>query len=254
MVIIAGPCVVENLEATLKGMLDVFNQHGHPTEFYFKSSCVKDNRTRPANYRGNFEENLEHLLEIKKKFHVEVCTDFHSVEQIEKYGEGVDLIQIPAFLARQNSILEAAATVRKKIHIKKPQHMSPQDTVIPMRFLTKMNPSDIFITDRGTCFGYDKLIFDPRHIFIIKKFTNAKVLVDITHMNKNYSPFISPSYIYSFSLGASAIVSGADGLFMEVSSNSLKASCDADTQMPLGVFKKYYRFFKKLEEFYNAPL
>lgn len=238
MIIIAGPCIIENyeiLEQTVKILLDAIKDK--EIDFYFKSSYAKDNRTKIENFHGYGPEmGINFLVTLKKEYGVKICTDFHSAQEIKDYGHKVDMIQIPAYLGQQTSILKAAALQNKKIHLKKPQFLSPNNIQQPVQKLLNMrvDPKDIIVSDRGTLFGYEQLIMDPRHIPIMKEFS-SNVLFDITHPNKKY---ISRSNNNSFILGKTAMVSGADGLFFETHPDPMKALCDADTQLPLAMAER----------------
>jgi len=129
MILIAGPCVIENydmLEKTVEGILESI--HNLDIDFYFKASIQKDNRTKTKNYQGmhSFLNGIHILNHVKQKYNVKTCTDFHNVEQIETFGHFVDLIQIPAFLVRQVRMLKKIGNIitksEIKIHIKKPQY------------------------------------------------------------------------------------------------------------------------------------
>lgn len=213
-------------------------------DFYFKASCIKDNRTKKGNYRGpGFEHGMAIFETIKQKYEVKITTDFHSVDQIDIWGRNVDVIQIPAFLSRQSSILEAAAKTGKIVHVKKAQFMSPEDIQQPVRILEESGVKNIFVTDRGTQFGYDDWMMDPRHVPIMKMYTNDqhKVLVDITHPNK-YKNF-NLNYQFAESIGLAYLAAGADGVFIETHPNCSDASCDANTMIQ-GV--RFESLFNKL--------
>jgi len=254
MIIICGPCVIENLDALQKDAELIFEEVNkyHIIDFYFKASCLKENRTRINNYRGlGFEVGIEQLLRIKAKYGVQITTDFHTPQQITEYGSYVDLIQIPAFLAMQTSLIEEAVKTRKTIHIKKPQWLPPHNSFKPVTKAKELRyGTEVFITDRGTSFGYGNVIFDPRHIKSMKLSSNAdKILVDITHL-QNHSKIYDREY--SEVVGLAAIAAGADGLFMESTFNPLEASCDSDSMINIDLLSSYLKKFVKLYEFINA--
>jgi len=242
MILIAGPCVIEDyitLEKTLEEILEVIE--GKDIEFFFKVSAIKDNRTKSEKYRSvySFFDGLRFLRDVGRKHNVKICTDFHNVEQIEKYSQYVDMVQIPAFLCRQVSLLEAAAVIRfdKVIQIKKMQSMPPNDIQIPINIIkNKYSDRRIIVVDRGTSFGYNQLMFDPRHIPIMKMYSN-EVLVDITHMNKYYSRWYSNKFDFPGVLARSSMAAGADGLFIETHTCPSEAMCDVNTQLTSEQFK-----------------
>jgi len=254
MTLIAGPCVIESyeiLEETAQELLRLTKYKA--IDFYFKSSWKKDNRTKLQNYRGvSLRIAINYFSKLKEKYPtLKICTDFHNDFQVQMaedfIKEYIDVIQIPAFLARQNSLLATvASTFNKKVHIKKPQFMDPVDIDQSINMLTNIGVSlnDIFVTDRGTCFGYDNLILDVRHIPIMKNY-NTKVLVDITHPNKNYFDFHEQANKYSEILGLSSLISGADGLFLETHPNPPISQCDGLTMLPLKNMGKLIDYFLK---------
>jgi 2-dehydro-3-deoxyphosphooctonate aldolase (KDO 8-P synthase) len=243
MILIAGPCVIEDfitLDQTLQGMLDVIQ--GKDIEFYFKASALKDNRTKTDNYRSvqTFFAGLRFLRDLGKTYNIKICTDFHTVEQVKQYSQYVDMIQIPAFLSRQVSLLEAVGDYGrdKVILIKKMQSMSPKDIQIPVNIIkNRDNKKRIIVADRGTAFGYNDLMFDPRHIPLMKG-SGCETIVDITHMNKYYSRWYWERNDFAGILARSSMAAGADGLFMETHTCPSEAMCDANTQLTLDQFKK----------------
>ena len=249
MFLIAGPCVIEPMfieqtASAMKSVLDDFPE----ISFYFKSSCIKDNRTRSGNYRGpGFEKGIEILQKIQKKYDWNITTDFHNEEQIKLYGPEVDMIQIPAFLAQQTSILEMAAKVGTLINVKKPQMMLPTEVNIISNILKDAGAQIIFITDRGTFSGGKHLYMDPRHYDIMRMFSVVNILADITHPNKFYLGNM-PLNLTRI-LGRSAIVSGADGIFMEVHYSPNVAFCDATTQISTKSFRNLLNDFTALERY-----
>ena len=241
MILICGPCVIESYELLDEVMYRLIEINKH-FDFYFKASCIKDNRTKLTNFRGvGFELGIKYLTKIKNKYNVKITTDFHSEEQIEKYSNYVDLIQIPAFLARQSSLLVAASKTNKKLHVKKPQLLGCDECD---QISNKVDESNIILCDRGTSFGYKHVMFDPRHIQFMKKHYSSDSIVDITHPNKHWN-----DYSYAFSIGESAIISGADGVFLETHPRPEKALCDAETMIPLNEVNSYLINLKKIYDF-----
>jgi len=234
MILICGPCVIEDPEKlfiTAKKINDVI-KNIKDIDFYFKASCIKDNRTKLENYYGpGFEDGLAALEDISTSFNIKITTDFHSVDQINHYAYRVDLIQIPAFLAMQTSIIEAAVKRDLPIHIKKPQHLNPFKIGQIVTKVFELNKdAELIIGDRGTSFGFDYLIMDPRFIRVMKGKTpyKFKVVTDITHPNKYWN-----NYTYAYDLAKSSIACGSDGLFIECHTDPDNALCDADTQLPI---------------------
>ena len=256
MILICGPCVIddfESLDNDAKRISAIVDKYRN-IEFFFKASCVKNNRTNINNYYGpDFETGIKYLTEIKARYGIKITTDFHTEEQIRKYAHAVDLIQIPAFLAMQTSLVNEAVKIGKDIHIKKPQWLPPYEVHKPISKVKDQNPDiRVFITDRGTTFGYGNVMFDPRHIKLMKQTSQCdKVLVDITHL-QNHSP------IYHWDdakeVGSAALAAGADGLFMESTAFPEKAKCDGDCMIPTHELGKYIKHFVGLHEFSQAEL
>jgi len=253
MILICGPCVIDtygtlyNDAKVIKSIVDKYPS----VDFYFKSSCIKDNRSNLKNYYGpGFEDGTRYLSMLKSELGIKITTDFHTQEQIKEYGHTVDLIQIPAFLAMQTSLISEASKVGKPIHIKKPQWLPPYDVSKPIsKVLGQGGNIEVFITDRGTTFGYGDVIFDPRHIKAMKDSSKCdKALVDITHL-QNHSKIYNR--YYAEQVGAAAIAAGADGLFIEATIDPDKAKCDADSVLPIIVLEKYLEKFVKLYRFIN---
>jgi len=243
MILICGPCVIETFEklkADVEAILDAIGNQN--IDLYFKSSCIKDNRSNLKNFYGpGFDIGLSYLKKIREIYNIKITTDFHTVEQIEKYGNIVDLIQIPAFLSMQTGLVTAAAKTGNNIHIKKAQWLPPYDVHKPINKILNFNNSKIFITDRGTTFGYGNVVFDPRHIRLMKD--NSKcyaVLADITHL-QNHSEIYDRTYAKD--VGLAALAAGADGIFMEATTNPEDARCDSDAMIPTSDLDMYIKSF-----------
>lgn len=243
MIVIAGPCVVESLDSLKRiafGIKSVISKY-KDLDFYFKASCKKDNRTSVKNYCGvGFLQGIDFLKQIKNEFNFKITTDFHCDKDVAAFGKDVDLIQIPAFLCCQTSLLRDVLVCGKPIHIKKGQFLGPKEFVNSSVKKYKElwdNADKLIITDRGTCFGYNMLIMDPRHVLYMKE-SGAKVLVDVTHPNKNYIEKRKDRWRKSNILATSYIASGADGFFAEIHENPSAALCDSETMITIPEFEK----------------
>lgn len=255
MKLIAGPCVVEDYE-----ILDKTAQYlcsaieGKKIDFYFKSSAIKDNRTKIEKYQGvGMHEGISNLIDIGRKYDVKITTDFHTEIDIMRYGSYVDLIQIPAYLAQQTSLIEAASKIHKPIHIKKPQFLGPIEAAQPYNKLMDLGfDEQVFLTDRGTMFGYNMTMMDPRHIPLLKSH-GPKVLVDVTHPNKNYPTGndIDYKFFNALILARSAIVSGADGIFLETHPDCTSAKCDAGTMISAQDIEEFVQDIYSLWKYIN---
>lgn len=252
MILICGPCVIDNLRDLKVDACEISaTMEKHPDiDFYFKASCIKDNRTSLKNYYGSgFTIGIQYLEEVKKEYGMKITTDFHTVEQLDVYGHRVDLIQIPAFLAMQTSLINAAVKIGKPIHIKKPQWLPPYDVKKPVsKVKEQKKDTPVFMTDRGTTFGYGSVMVDSRHIKMMKTSGCDKVIVDITHP-QNHSDVFSADYAEQ--LGMASLAAGADGLFIESTYNPAVAKCDGDSMIPTGQLYHYINKFAKLYRFLN---
>lgn len=243
MIIVAGPCTWEThstLEITLERLLEIMSDK--EIDFYFKASFLKDNRTKARSFQGPGAERLEEFLRLKDTYRVKLCTDFHNPEMIREYSKEVDLIQIPAFLSKQTSLLREAGLTNKKVNIKRGQFVSPEEIKESVK-KTECN-NEVFLTERGTVFGYDEYFVDPRNVLSMKRSAD-KVLADITHPTKNHSKRNNSNNEEILNLGSSMIAAGVDGLFIETQYDASMAKCDGDTMLDIQYLPLY------LEKFYN---
>jgi len=190
MILIAGPCVIESKEQIFK-IADYLKKYIGKYDFYFKASFDKANRTSLDSYRGpGIEKGLEILNEVKQKYGYKILTDVHETWQVKKAAEVADVLQIPAFLCRQTDLLVEAAKTDKIVNIKKGQFMNPADMkysvlkVLKTRGYDKANyetskKAGVWLTERGTTFGYGNLVVDMRSLYIMREF--APVIFDATH-------------------------------------------------------------------------
>ncbi len=237
-IIIAGPCVVESEEmlhetaAHLKGICEQFAD----VELYFKASYRKANRTSYDSFIGVGDlRALQWLADIKIKYNLPILTDIHSPAEAEIAAEYVDVLQIPAFLARQTDLLIAAAKTNKKINIKKAQFMAANDMEKAAKKVAENGNSQIWLTERGTFFGYHDLVVDFRSLISMQKFSYP-VIYDATHSVQQPSIGAqsggNPEYIPALALAA--VAAGINGIFFETHPNPSVAKSDAATQLPLG--------------------
>lgn len=252
-IFIAGPCVIEGRKATydiaayLKELFFKFNFF-----FIFKASFDKANRTSLYSYRGpGLAKGIKILEEIKKKLKLPILTDVHCPHQV-KYLKGVvDVIQIPAFLCRQTDLVVEAAKTAKFVNIKKGQFLSPWDIKHIIDKATSTGNRNIFITERGTCFGYNNLVVDFRSFFIMKKF-GYPVIFDATHSLQRPSQrkgISGGDREFVFPLLRAAVAAGVDGLFMEVHPQPKTALSDKYTSYPLGKLKEILSWVERVRKF-----
>lgn len=235
--LIAGPCVIESEEL----VMEVADEIKRITdklkiEYIFKSSFDKANRTSIYSFRGpGLNKGLEILEKVKNKFELKVLTDIHEPYQAEPISKVADIIQIPAFLCRQTDLLVAAAKTGKEINVKKAQFLAPWDMKNVINKIVESGNDKIYLTERGTFFGYNNLVVDMTSIIEMKKF-GYPVIFDATHSvqkpgGKGDSTGGNREYIKY--LARAALSVGADGLFMEVHPNPDEALSDGPNMLPL---------------------
>ena len=227
--LIAGPCAIEGKDIALRiaeRLVDITSKFSIP--LVFKGSYRKANRTRLDSFTGIGDlEALNILGDIGSKFSIPVITDIHSSDEAKMAAEYVDIIQIPAFLARQTDILVSAAKTNKIINIKKGQFMSVDSMKYAVDKVVESGNQEVMITERGTQFGYNDLIVDFRGINELKKM--APTILDVTHsvQKPNQTSGVTggnPEYIES--LARAGIVNDVDGIFLETHTDPSKAKSD----------------------------
>jgi len=234
--LIAGPCVIESEEHAIRMaeiIKGVTRALGFP--FIFKASYDKANRTSIRSYRGpGIKEGLRILRKIKDDLQLPVLTDVHEVADVAKVAEVVDVLQIPAFLCRQTDLVVAAALSGRAVNIKKGQFVSPWDMRHAVEKCRQAGNSQVFLTERGTSFGYNNLVVDMRSLSIMRKF--APVVFDATHSvqlpsaqadDGSSAAAVSggqPEFIPV--LARAAVAAGVDGVFLEVHDRPKEAKSD----------------------------
>ena len=232
--LIAGPCVIESEEHAIRMaeiIKGVTKALGLP--FIFKASYDKANRTSIRSFRGpGLKEGLRILKKIKNEVQVPVLTDVHQAADVGVVAEVVDVLQIPAFLCRQTDLVVAAALSGRAVNIKKGQFVSPWDMRHAVEKCREAGNSQVFLTERGSSFGYNNLVVDMRSLAIMRKF--APVVFDATHSVQlpsaqadDHSPAVSggqPEFIPV--LARAAVAAGVDGVFLEVHDNPKVAKSD----------------------------
>ncbi len=253
-----GPCCLESLDLARKVAEHLKNNLNHDkVDFYFKGSFDKANRSSIDSYRGpGIEEGLKILETIKKEFEVETITDFHLPNQALVVSEVVDALQIPAFLCRQTDLIVAGAKASKEnnciLKIKKGQFLSPNDTKnIVEKASNFLEKDKIFLTERGTSFGYNNLIVDMTSFQTMKSF-GVRTIHDSTHCTQRPGALgksTGGAREFVIPLAKSAIAAGADGIFMEAHPDPSNALSDATTQMPLEKVPHLIHELVSLKEF-----
>lgn len=221
--------------------------------YVFKSSFDKANRSSIHSYRGpGMEEGLKIFAELKKTFGVKVITDVHEIHQAQPVAEVVDVIQLPAFLARQTDLVQAMAKTGAVINIKKPQFLSPgQMGNIVDKFIECGN-DQLILCDRGTNFGYDNLVVDTLGFSIMKKVSKgAPVILDATHALQCRDPFGAASggrRGQVAELSRAGLGVGIAGLFIESHPNPDQAKCDGPSALPLSKVEPFLAQMKALDD------
>jgi len=235
--VIAGPCVVESEDLLLRVGEEIkrLSEKFKEVEFVFKSSFDKANRSSIHSFRGHgLEYGLRALRRVKEELGLKITTDIHESWQAEPVAEVADIIQIPAFLCRQTDLLLAAAKTGKAVNVKKGQFLAPWDTKNVVEKLKFGGAKEIYLTERGTSFGYNNLVVDFRSLPIMKQW--AKVIYDATHSVQLPGGLGDKSggmREFIFPLLRAAVAVGCDGVFMETHPEPEKALSDAATQLPL---------------------
>ncbi|MFH2057820.1 MAG: 3-deoxy-8-phosphooctulonate synthase [Pseudomonadota bacterium] len=235
--LIAGPCVIENYDTCfliadyLKKLTDRLN-----IPFIFKASFDKANRTSVHSFRGpGFDEGLSILETIKKQLDISVISDIHLPDQAQKAAKVLDIIQIPAFLCRQTDLILAACNTGKPVNIKKGQFLSPYECKNILKKAEQTGNTDICITERGSCFGYNNLVVDFRSFAILNQM-GVPVVFDATHsvqLPGGASDSSAGERQFVPTLSKAAIAAGAGGLFIETHPEPDKALCDGPNSLPL---------------------
>ena len=249
--LIAGPCVIESREHSLKianAIQEITEKVGIP--FIFKNSFDKANRSAFSSYRGlGIDEGLSILSDVKTQTGIPVLTDIHEASQANSVADVVDVLQIPAYLCRQTDLLVAAAKTGKPVNVKKGQFLSPWDMKNVVEKLEISGCESILLTDRGTQFGYNNLVADMRAIPIMQKLGHP-VIFDATHSAQLPGGGTTTGGMREMipTLAKSAVAAGCDGIFMEVHDNVLEAKSDASTQWPLDKLASLLSELKAIKE------
>jgi len=239
--LISGPCVVESKDITFRtcdALKKITDKLRLP--FIFKSSYAKANRTSLKSFSSiGIDKALSILSDVKKEFDVPILTDVHSEIEVEIASEVADVIQIPAFLCRQTDLLEAAGESGRIVNIKKGQFVAPEDMKYAAEKVSSTKNNKIFLTERGSVFGYNNLVVDMRSLVIMKKF-GYPVIFDSTHSvqmpsKDNGVSGGNPEFIIPLSRAAAA--AGVDGFFIETHPEPSKALSDAGSMIKLNKMK-----------------
>jgi len=251
MVLFAGPCAAESYDICMETgtqVKKICEELG--VDYVFKASFDKANRTSSGSYRGpSVDMGLEILSMVRKDLKVPVVTDVHESQQCAEVAAVVDVLQIPAFLCRQTDLLVAAAQTGKPVKVKKGQFMAPEDMRYALDKVRGEGNKNVFLTERGTSFGYHNLVVDMRSLPIMRQY--APVVFDVTHSiqrpgglggksggDRQFAPYLAKA--------AAAV--GVDGFFIETHPQPEKALSDGPNMVPLGEMKG---FLKRIVDYWK---
>jgi len=237
LLLIAGPCVIESEETTFRAAEELKRIcSDNKVGFVFKSSFDKANRSSIGSFRGpGLDRGLRILSDVKAKYHIPVISDIHAVGEIAPAAEVLDALQVPAFLCRQTDLIVSASRAGKPVNIKKGQFLAPWDMKNIIDKFVSTGNTDLFITERGTSFGYNNLVVDFRGLPIMRSF-GYPVVFDVTHslqLPGGQGDRSGGQREFAEPLARAAAAVGVDGLFMEVHPEPDKALCDGPNMVRL---------------------
>jgi 2-dehydro-3-deoxyphosphooctonate aldolase (KDO 8-P synthase) len=250
-VLVAGPCVIESEQHTtdLAGRLvEIAKRAGVP--FVFKASYDKANRTSIRSFRGpGLDEGLRVLAGIKSRYNVPILTDIHEPAHARPAADVADVLQIPAFLARQTDLLVAAAKTGRVVNIKKGQFLAPDDMTHAVAKVVESGNPRVILTERGTSFGYHNLVVDMRALPIMRRL-GVPVIFDVTHslqlpgggdgVTAGLAQYIEP-------LASAGVAAGVDGVFLEVHEDPPRAKSDAQNALRLDALEPLLHRLKAID-------
>jgi 2-dehydro-3-deoxyphosphooctonate aldolase (KDO 8-P synthase) len=248
--LIAGPCVIESeshARMIAEQVAKIATDAGVP--YIFKASYDKANRSSIKSFRGpGMAEGLRILAKIKAELQLPILTDIHEASQAVPAAEVADILQIPAFLARQTDLLSAAAKTGRIINLKKAQFLSPWDMGNVAEKVASSGNSNIILTERGASFGYNNLVVDMRTFPILRKF-GYPVVYDVTHSvqlpgGQGQASGGQPEFIEP--LARAGVAAGVDGIFLETHENPAAALSDGPNALPLAQLSQLLSRLKAL--------
>lgn len=248
--LIAGPCVIEDEETTLEVALFLKEtSDAMDLPVIFKTSYDKANRTSVDSFRGlGVDKGLEIIQRVKEETGLPVLSDVHEIPEIEKAAEVLDVIQIPAFLCRQTSLILTAAQTGLPVNVKKGQFLSPWEMEPAIHKIISTGNRKLLITERGASFGYNNLVVDMRSIPIMKEF-GFPVVFDATHsvqLPGGSGTSSGGQREFVEYLSRAAVAAGANGVFMEVHPSPDSALCDGPNSLPLDQVRPLLAMLQKI--------
>lgn len=253
-VLFGGINVLESRDLALRACAEyvrVTQKLGIP--YVFKASFDKANRSSIHSYRGpGLEEGLKIFEAVKAEFGVPVLTDVHEPWQAQPVAEVVDVLQLPAFLARQTDLVVALAKTGRVINIKKPQFLSPSQVLNIVEKFKEAGNDQLILCDRGTCFGYDNLVVDMLGFGVMKKFCgDIPVIFDVTHALQQRDPTGMASggrRQQVVDLARAGLAVGLAGIFLEAHPDPDVAKCDGPSALPLNQLEPFLTQLKSLDD------
>lgn len=254
VVLIGGLNVIESRELALQvaeHFVETTGRLGIP--YVFKASFDKANRSSGASFRGpGLEAGLRVLEEVAKTFDVPVITDFHDVTQAQPVAEVCDVLQIPAFLARQTDLIVAAARTGAVLHVKKPQYMSPGQMQHVVAKAAENGNQQVMLCERGTCFGYDNIVVDMLGFQTMKNDSGGlPVTFDVTHalqMRGSGAEASGGRRSQVAQLARAGLGVGLAGLFLEAHPEPEQAKCDGPSALPLHLLEPFLQQVKQVDD------
>ncbi|TYC68283.1 3-deoxy-8-phosphooctulonate synthase [Stappia sp. BW2] len=254
MALIGGINVIESRDLALlvaEEFVRITTDLGLP--YIFKASFDKANRSSIHSYRGpGLDAGLEVLREVRDTFGIPVITDIHDPSQASPVSEVCEILQIPAFLARQTDLIAAAAVTGAVINVKKPQFMSPPQVRNLVEKLQECGNEKVMLCERGSCFGYDNLVVDMLGIGIMRATSNdAPIIFDVTHalqMREAAAGASGGRRSQVAELGRAGLAVGLAGLFVEAHPNPDQAKCDGPSALPLAQLRPFLEQMKAVDE------
>ena len=223
----------------------------------FKSSYEKDNRGSEKNWAGPMaNEGLKVLAKVRKEFGIPVLTDVHRIEDVEMVAEHVDVLQIPAYMCQQTSLVIACGKTGKPVNVKKGQFLAPEGMASAVSKIHSTGNKNVLLTERGASFGYNRLVADMRSIPVMQEL-GAPACFDATHVVRLYGISSSdpaggePRFVPHLTLAA--VAAGADALFLETHPNPMEAKCDAASQLNIKHYEALLRMSLNVRKAIGTP-
>lgn len=253
-VLFGGMNVLESRDmamAVCEKYVEVTQKLGVP--YVFKASFDKANRSSIHSYRGpGMEQGLKIFQELKETFGVKIITDVHEIYQCQPVADVVDIIQLPAFLARQTDLVEAMARTGAVINVKKPQFLSPGQMGNIVEKIAECGNDKVILCDRGTNFGYDNLVVDMLGFNVMKQVSKGSpVIFDVTHSLQCRDPFGAASggrRDQVTELARAGMAVGLAGLFLEAHPDPNSAKCDGPSALPLSKLEAFVSQMKAIDD------